>query len=334
MSDRGDKERLTAYLDVDVIEAIEAVADEYSLSKSRVVSDVLAKQLSGDGDLSDAVEDAIPEATRRLAVKQREDRKMRDRQELREKRASWADRIKGHFRERIEGDEAYRPDDMEGLAEGYLEDAEIWIDDDERVDEAREQVDEWLSYYRAGYWAREHADAVDTEICGEDVSGWFAVGEDVHTLRSRIDEVEDLIHSIADGDAYDSDAVVDAVASRFTVCEGAVRLLIELMIEDGSTVQEAILAGGDSLGSARTAAGRLSAGAASSERALTDGDGRGGADVEDDRGDEDVVVIDGHEIPEDQLGDAIPATGGATDKSEPVEVSRADGHASRSDAEK
>lgn len=328
----SDKVRVTVSLDADVVEAIDAIADEYSLARSRIIRDYLADAL--DDDLDAAIRDAIPEATRELAIKQRQMDRLMDRQELAERRASWKDRTKGQFRKRIEGDAAYDLDGMSELADGYFEDAQIWMDDDENIAEARELVDTWMDYYRAGYWAREHADAVETEICDDDVAGWFEVGEDVHTLRSRIEDVEDVIRSIADGDAYDSDAVVDAVASRFTVCEGAVRLLIELMIEDGSTVQEAILRGGDALGSATAAAGRLGAGSpssSSSERALTDGDGRRGDDVEDDS--EDVVVIDGERIPREALDDPIVATGGATDRSEAVEVSRANGHASRSDSD-
>lgn len=319
----SDKVRVTVSLDPELVDAIDAVGEEFSLSRSRIVRDVLGSHVREDGDASEAFIDAIPEVTRSLALKERADEKMRDKQKLVEKRASWRDRIKGHFRRRIEGDEAYHPDDMAELSEGYVRDAEIWIDDDDRVEEARDDVDEWLSYYRAGYWARQHADAVDTEICDDDVSGWLAVGEDVHTLRSRIDDVEEHIRAVADGSAFDSDAVIDAVASRYTVCEGAVRLLVELMIEDDSTVATAIASGGDRLGSAADAAGRLGASPEPEPEPITDGSGS-------DSESEDVVVIDGEEYPAEVVEDAIVGRGV---DGEPDEVDKPTGSASRLDAE-
>ena len=323
----SDKRRVSAHIDEDVVEALDEVGDEYSLSRSRVIRDVLVGWLD-DADAS--IEDAIPEATRELAIKQRKHDRMMDRQRLREQRASWRDRIRGHFEDRIEGSEAYDPDDMADLAEGYRTDAEIWIDDDDRVDDAHDQVDEWLAWYRAGYWAREHADAIDTEVQTDDVSGWFDAGRDVYRLRSRIDEVEAHIRDVADGDAFDADAVVASVAAKWSVSEGVVRLLIELMIDDpDASINDAIRLGGETIGSASTAAGRLTSGSDRGSGSTTPAVGDGGRDVEDDSAeDDDVVVVDGVELPPD-----AERVSEHDRRSEPDEVAPANGAASRLDGE-
>jgi len=226
--------------------AIDAVCDEYSLARSRVIRDLVGVTLEGD-ELEQAVLDAIPESTRKLAEKERREKEMRDRQKLREKAASYNDRVLGYFRKRLEGDAAYALDDMKRLAEGYREDARIWHDDDAEAERKAAQVDVWLGWYEAGLYAREHAEQVETEVNSDDVSGWFEVGHDLFRLREHRDAVEQHIQQVADGDAYDADAVIDSVADKWSVCRGAVHLLVETMTSEGETVATALTRGGDAI---------------------------------------------------------------------------------------
>ncbi len=233
--------RVTISLPDDMVEAVDAVAEEYSLSRSGIMRDVLGKWIEGE-DLEQAVEDAIPEATRKLAEKQAQEQKLMDKQKLREKRHNFEDRVRGYFRKRLEGDAAYPVDGMEELAEGYREDARIWHDDPEELALKLDMVDRFLEHYRMGYFAREHAETVDTEVNSEDVDGWFAVGEDLYRLRHHIEDVIDVVEAVAGRDhGYQSSAVIEAVAKRFSVCEGAVMLLLEHMVEPaGTSIQNAI----------------------------------------------------------------------------------------------
>lgn len=232
----------------EVADAVDAICEEYSLARSRVVVDIVGRQLEGD-DLEAAVLDAIPESTLKLAEKERMEQAMKDRQKLREKRHSFEDRTRGYFRKRLEGDAAYEPEGMRELAEGYREDAQIWHDDEDEAARKEAMVDEWMSWYEAGYWAREHAEQVETELLEGDVSGWFEVGEDVHRLREHVDDVVEQVRKVAnaEGVGFDSDAVIDSVARRWSVCRGAAHLLIESLTESEVTMSEALMHGGDRL---------------------------------------------------------------------------------------
>lgn len=240
--------RVSVSLPDDMVAAIDAVAEEYSLSRSGIMRDVLGQWIDGE-DLEQAVEEAIPEATMKLAQKEAREQELMDKQKLREKRHNFEDRVRGYFRKRLEGDAAYPIDGMEELAEGYREDARIWHDDPDELARKLSMVDRFLEFYRMGYFARQHADEIETEVNSEDVDGWFEVGEDIYRLRTHIDDVVDHVRTVGDSSSgYSSEAVVDSVAKRWSVSEGAVLLLLEEMIDPGTaTIQEALALGGDRL---------------------------------------------------------------------------------------
>lgn len=242
--------QVSVSLPTKAVEAIDAICDEYGLARSRVIRDVLGKHIE-DGEFAAAVEDVIPDETLLLAERESLEDAMLDRQKLREKKHSHADRVKGYLAKRMEGHEAYDPDGIRDLATGYKQDATIWFDDEDAIEQRHAEVDDWVEWYELGYWARQHADAVETKINRDDVSdGWFEIGEHLHILRERLDDVTETIETIANtqGVGWDSDAVIDAVARKYSVHDGAVRLLIEFMIDEPETsLQEALALGGDRL---------------------------------------------------------------------------------------
>lgn len=234
--------RVSVSLPDDVVAAIDAVADEYSLNRSRIIRDVLGKWIDGEG-LEQAVEDAIPEATRKRAQMEARQEEIMDEQTIRERRHNFEDRVRGYFRQRLEGDAAYPVEGMEELAIGYRDDARNYHrDHPEELEQKLDMVDRFLEFYRMGFFAREHAETVDTEVNSEDVDGWFEVGEDIYRLRHYIDDVIEVVEAVAGRDhGYQSTAVVEAVAKRFSVSEGAVMLLLEHMVEPaGTSIQDAI----------------------------------------------------------------------------------------------
>lgn len=249
MSDR-DMERVQLFVQPSIAEAIDQVADRFSLSRSKILRDLVGQQIEDNEQLSDAVEDAISDDLLDLAQKERKDEQLRDRQKLVEKKASYEDRVRGYFRKRLEGDRAYSPDMMEGLAEGYREDARIWFDEDEDIQQREQYVDEMMDSYRAGYWARSHAEEIDTELSAEETGAWMDVGEDLYRLRSRLEEVVDHVRNVADreGVGWDSDAVIESVARRWSVSEGAVVLLLELLVADpDGSISEMLRLGGETM---------------------------------------------------------------------------------------
>lgn len=238
--------RVTISLDDSTVEAIDSVCDEYSIARSRVISDIIGKQL-GEGDLAEGVLDAIPEETLSLAKKEREEKRLLDKQKLKEKKHSFADRTRGYFAARLEGEEAYEPEDMADLAEGYKTDAEIWHDDPEEAALKADLVDVYQQYYETAYWARNHADQTDSDLDIGDVDQWFAVGEDIHKLRSVLPEVVEHVRSVADtqGVGFDSDAVIESVARKWSVSEAAVTILVDSMTFGDTS--DALRLGGDLL---------------------------------------------------------------------------------------
>jgi hypothetical protein len=288
----GRGQRVNVWLPEGLLDAVDAVCDEFSLARSRVIADVVARHLEGD-DVEDAILDAIPDATLRLKEKERREREMLDRQKEREKQHSYEDRILGHYRKRIEGDAAYPPEGMRDLAQGYREDARIWHDDEAEAERKAALNDKWLSWYEAGYWARQHADEVETEVNSDDVSGWFAVGRDIYRLREHLDDVVSHIREVADGTSgWDADAVIDSVSSEWSVCRGAAHLLIESLTVEDSSIQEALAVGGETLRATEDLA--LEGDGPDADRELPEGDVE--ETVDDDR---EVEVIEAEAVDDD-----------------------------------
>lgn len=243
--------QVTVSLPEEMVEAIDAVADEYSLARSEIVRDVLGKWIDGQ-DLEQAVEEAIPEATRKRAEIEARQQEILDEQYLREQRHNFEDRVRGYFRQRLEGDAAYPIEGMEELAIGYRDDARNHHrDHPEELERKLDMVDRFLEFYRMGYFARQHADSIETEVNSDDVEGWFEVGEDIYRLRAHIEDVVEHVETVGDREhGYSSEAVVDSVAKRWSVSEGAVRLLLEHMVERDATIQDGLnlgLVSGDHL---------------------------------------------------------------------------------------
>lgn len=240
-------QRVTITLRDDQVEAIKQVADEYSLSRSEIIRDVVDKWIDGEG-LAEAIEDAIPDAKLALARAEARQEDIMAEQKLRERVHNFEDRTRGYFRKRLEGDAAYPVVGMEDLAKGYRDDARNYFNNyvgdlpEETLEQKLDLVDRCLEWYRMGHFAREHAETVDTEVNSDDVDGWFEVGEDLYRLRHHIDDVVDVVEAVAGREhGYQSSAVIEAVANRFSVCEGAVMLLLEHMVEPAdASIQDAL----------------------------------------------------------------------------------------------
>lgn len=233
-----------------MVQAIDSVCDKYSLARSRVIRDLLGKVIE-DGELSEAVVDAIPESTLKLAELEAKEAAMMDKQKILEKRASHADRVKGYLSKRLEGHAAYKPEDQRLLAEGYKEDARIWHDDADEIAEKEAEVDKWMDWYEMGYWARKICESTESEVNTDDISAkWFEVGQDLFKLRANLEDVVDQINRVAnsEGVGYDHKAVVTAIARKNSVCYGAALLLIQHMVTDPEdTIRTALTYGGDRL---------------------------------------------------------------------------------------
>lgn len=220
--------RLTIYLPDDVDRAFKQACDDKDVSYSTACRELIVREIR-TGDMFDAIPDELVE----LAEKEARQQEIMAQQKLREKKASFDDRIQGFFRKRLEGDSAYRPEDMEELAKGYRADARNWFEDPDRIAEAERKVDKWMNQYRAGYEARQQAERPDTEI--DDSGDWFQVGQDLDELRTQQRNLLKTIKRHVERDGIDPDSILDSVAGEFSVDSVAVEILLTQIDPDRTT---------------------------------------------------------------------------------------------------
>lgn len=227
--------RITVYLSDDIEQAFRQACEETELSYSTAVRELIVREMR-HGEMFDTIPDEILE----LAEKEARQEEIMAKQKLREKRASFDDRIQGFFRKRLQGDAAYEPQDMEELADGYRADAQNWFDDPDRIAEKVDKVDHWMRVYRAGYRARQHAERSDTQT--ERSGSWFQIGEDLESLESRQAELLTEISEKIKSDGFDPDAIIRSLAKELSVEERAVEIILD-KISPETTRREALVTG-------------------------------------------------------------------------------------------
>lgn len=212
--------RLTIYLPDEIDQAFRAACDEKELAYSTAARELIIEEIR-QGEMFDSIPDEIVEVAEKEALQEQ----IMAKQKMREKRASYDDRIQGFFRKRLQGDAAYDPDDMEELADGYRADAKVWFDDRDRIEEKMRKVDEWAKIYRAGYRIRQHAERSETET---DRSGkWWQVGKDLRVLEKRKEELIEEITQRADSHGIGTKAMIEAIADEFSVEAKAVEVVFD-----------------------------------------------------------------------------------------------------------
>ena len=229
-----DKQRIQSYVYAEIVEGLDDVSEKFGLSRSRMVCDLLAQKIGDKEDLSKAIEDALNDDLLRVARKKKKEDELLSIQEEREKKAGYKDQVRGWFRDRLEGDQAYEPEDQKELAKGYKAHAEIWYDDPELIEDRKQWVDEQMEVYRAGYYARKHADSIDAELQPHNRNkSWMDIGDDLYRLRSRQDEVYQWVRQRADNSGTDyKDTVVEYVCQEWSVGKAAVLLFLEQLVDD------------------------------------------------------------------------------------------------------
>jgi len=229
-----DKQRIQSYVYAEIVEGLDDVSEKFGLSRSRMVCDLLAQKIGDKEDLSKAVEDALSDDLLRVARKKKKEDELLSLQEEREKKAGYKDQMRGYFRGRLEGDEAYEPELQAELAEGYKTHAEIWYDDPEVIEDRKQWVDEQMEVYRAGYYARKHADSIDAELQPHNRNkSWMDIGDDLYRLRSRQDEVYQWVRQRADNSGSDyKETVVEYICNEWSVGKAAVLLFLEQLVDD------------------------------------------------------------------------------------------------------
>lgn len=238
--------RVSVSLPDELVRLLDEISDETGVSRSRLVANLVEGRILSESipiserkipedrldEIRERTLESVPDPTVKLARREREDRRIRDEQTLRERRISWDDRVLGFFKSRLEGDAAYPPDGMGELAQGYVADAVAWGEDDDEIDRKRKQARDWLETYRVGYEAREFAESPESEISPDDVSGWFDVGAGIRRLRENQERAREIVLDAVESDGSDlsPDAVADRLSDELDVPCGSAWLFVEMSV--------------------------------------------------------------------------------------------------------
>jgi hypothetical protein len=157
----------------------------------------------------------------------------------------FAERFRDHTDQLMSGEAGERahPSGVEQIAEIYIEDLEdhhrFGKISEESLEEQREAIETRLEEYREDYHAAQYAPP------DRDVPDDAAIGRDMLQLRDQIEDVVERIVEISEGDAFDPDAIVDALSAEYAVSEDAIDIVLDLIVPDDQDVRRALKDGRD-----------------------------------------------------------------------------------------
>jgi hypothetical protein len=237
------EKRLTLNLYPETKEMIRSTAEEAqersdlpNLSMSQVGC-YMIEQAIEEGALDQSVEALIPEEMIECHRVVRERERIKARTYVEDLKGGWRGRAKSALNARLAGEEPYEPRHIRVIAQGYRDEASLYWSGEE-LRRAEQWLDDRLSAYIDGYRAKQAVpDPLFEEV--DDVE----VGRDLWSLRERAVEVVETIEEVAEAEAYDPDAILDRFANDWGVSERALRMVIDWMTEEDTTVDRALKAG-------------------------------------------------------------------------------------------
>lgn len=235
------KERTTVWLESETIEMLDATVEEAArdpeigdeVSRAMLIRHLINLGIDHwDGELRDLVPDSLLEKWR---IKKRKER--RKNEDYKNKLAAyWRQNVNRQFTKFYDDEAPARPEKVRVSMEKYREEAHDVYDDEEALAEDLEWLDRKLDQYEE---AVEYAETVPDRGF-ERVSPEVSVGADLNQLRhDAIDIVED-IETLADGQAFDPDAIRDRLASDYGVSTDAIDEFLDAIVRDDIDVERAL----------------------------------------------------------------------------------------------
>lgn len=159
--------------------------------------------------------------------------------------AKFAERFSDHCDDLFTGRDGEKADiqTIETLSENYIEDVRDHHElgglsetaRDQQITSIRRRVEEYRADLEAARYSPDERDVPnDAEF-----------GQNVLQLRDQIEDVVERIVEIAEGDAYDPDAIVDALSGEFAVSDEAIKYVLDLIVPDDQDVRRALKDGRD-----------------------------------------------------------------------------------------
>lgn len=235
------KERVTVWLEEETVEMIEAAVQEAAqdpeigdeVSKSMIVRERLH---DGVQVWSGKVRDALPdEYLEHYELKYRKRR--RKKKDYRNKLAAyWRQNVNRALTKFYDDEAAAPPSRVRKSMRSWRDELHDVKDDEEEIEADLAWLERKLQEYEENV---EYAEAVPDQ--GFDrVSPEPSVGSDLYQLRPQAAEIVEDIERLADGDAYDADAIIDRLAADYGVQTEAVETIIDTMVRDDVDTRRAL----------------------------------------------------------------------------------------------
>jgi transcription elongation GreA/GreB family factor len=159
--------------------------------------------------------------------------------------SKFAERFSDHCDRLFTGDKGQKADiqTIRQIADVYIEDVrdhhELGGLSEESMLTQIEAIEERVEQYRDDLEAAQYAPD------DRDVPDEVEIGRDIRTLREEISDVVATIVDRSEGDAYDPDAIVDAISEEYGVGEPAIEYVLDVIVPDGESTRGALKDGRD-----------------------------------------------------------------------------------------
>lgn len=241
--ERNRSERLKLSVYPETKRLIEEAADEShsrrdlpDLSLSQIGCYMIEQSVE-EGLLDETVESLIPDELIRAHRVVRKRERIKAETYVEDLAGGWRGRAKSALNARLSGENPYKPEYIRPVMDGFREEARLYFDGEELQAHLR-WLDDRVSAYIDSYRAKT---AVPDPLF-DDVDD-VEVGRDLWSLRERGVEVVETIESVAESEAYDPEAILDRLSNDWGVSERALRLVLDWMTEEDTTVERALKSG-------------------------------------------------------------------------------------------
>lgn len=245
------KEKRAVYLTEEQIEVVDSIKrnsrekpEMWDMSDSEAIRELVNVAIEHLGE-KPALEELVDKIDRVKWQNQQRHEARRKKADFADMAGGWRGRVRKYLNQRLAGTEPHPPEKVEILAESYMGDIVDWERDPETlernydaIEDHREWLDDMVEEYRDAFEAKgvlpdeafENHDDVET-------------GSDLLRLRDHFDDVLLTVAELAEGDAYDVDAIYRRLAGDYAVEEETVELVVEKLTGDDVDARRALKSG-------------------------------------------------------------------------------------------
>lgn len=241
MSEENRSEQLTSYVEPSIKDSVRKIAQESrrdpetpDLSQSDATRELIRHALE---TLEEAptLEELIPDTTLEVFRKQMKYDRVKEQGRLDDMRGGWRGRVSERFENRLAGSEPYHPEVIEDLSDSYLQEIEIWEDNEERIEEHREWLRQEIEQYRRAYRAKQ----LVGEEQYQEIDG-VETGSELIELRDCFGELLSDIKAKCDRQYSTPDAVLTSLSKEWAVEEETLELILEELTDDRTDIRTAL----------------------------------------------------------------------------------------------